>query len=142
MTPRIANETPITVTGDVDVQTVAQQMRARRVGCVIVVKERRPIGIVTDRDLALRVVAAGLPATTKICEVMTPDPITADASAGIETMLRVLRNSGTRRLPLVHPDGSLAAIVTHDDLVPFLARELRSLGEAIERSVDSSELRE
>lgn len=137
----IGSETPVTATGDADVQSIAQKMRASRVGCVIIVRDNRPIGIVTDRDLALRVIAEGLPPTTPVCDVMTPDPITASASAGIGTILTILRKAGTRRLPLVGEDGALVAIVTHDDIVPFLARELRNLGETIERAVDSSELR-
>ena len=92
-------------------------------------------------DLALRVVAQGLPLDTAVSMVMTPDPTTAPGSAGIETVLRLLRKAGTRRLPLVNPDGTLAAIVTHDDLVPLLARELQNVGDAIERGVDASDLR-
>ncbi len=138
---RFAHRPVITATPDADVASVARLMRAHHVGCVVIVERKRPIGIVTDRDLALRVLAQGLPLDSPVSLVMTPDPTTAPLTAGLETMLRTLRKAGTRRLPLVNEDGTLASIVTHGDLVPLLARELQSVGEAIERSVDASELR-
>src|SRR5262245_57136070 len=123
MSVRIATKNVITVTPDADVRFVAQKMRAHRVGCVLVVDSRRLLGIVTDRDLALRVIAEERPLDTKVTEVMTPDPITAPASSGIEAILRALRKAGTRRLPIVADDGAVVGIVTYDDLLPMLARE-------------------
>ncbi len=141
MTVRAATEKVICAPADASVSLVAQQMRAHRVGCVVIVTGKRPVGIVTDRDLALRIVAESLPGSTPVSEVMTPDPVTADQAAGIETILRALRNAGTRRLPLVNDDGEVVAIITHDDLVQLLAREMRSLGEGVERAADASDLR-
>ncbi len=141
MNARLASEAVITATADCSVASLARKMRRHHVGCVVIVARGRPIGIVTDRDLALRVVAESLPATTPASAVMTPDPVTARATAGIEAMLRELRKAGTRRLPLVDDAGRLVAIVTHDDLVRVLAGELKHLGESIERGVDSTELR-
>lgn len=141
MIARIAKTPVITATPRSSVAQVARLMRAHHVGCVVIVEDARPVGIVTDRDLALRVVAESLPGTTEAAEVMTPDPVTARANAGIEAMLRELRLAGTRRLPLVDERGRLVAIVTHNDLVQLLASELKSLGEGLARAVDSTELR-
>jgi CBS domain-containing protein len=121
---------------------IATTMRDRRVGAVVVVEGRRPIGIVTDRDLAVRVVAEGRdPTTTRASAVMTETPVTLDASAGIETALATMRASGVRRLPLTDEAGALVGIVTYDDLVVPLARELAEIGEGIEGNVDAPELR-
>jgi CBS domain-containing protein len=141
MIARIATDPVITASPAASAADIAALMRTHHVGCVVIVEDERPIGIVTDRDLALRVVADSLPGATPATDVMTPDPVTALASAGIETMLRALRKAGTRRLPLVDERGRLVAIVTHDDLVQLLASELKNLGESIERAVDSTELR-
>lgn len=141
MTVRAATEKVICAPTDASVSSVAQQMRAHRVGCIVIVSGKRPVGIVTDRDLALRIVAESLPGTTPVSQVMSPDPVTADEGAGIETILRALRNAGTRRMPLVNDEGDVVAIITHDDLVQLLAREMRSLGEGVERSADASDLR-
>ena len=141
MTTSIASETPITVTAETTVREAAQKMRAHRVSCVVVVDGRRPIGIVTDRDLALRVLAEDLRTSTTVSEVMTPDPITAPESSGMETILRLLRRSGRRHLLLVDAAGGLVEMITHDDLVPVLQRELRNLGETIGCAVGAPELR-
>ncbi|MBI2391348.1 MAG: CBS domain-containing protein [Deltaproteobacteria bacterium] len=105
------------------------------------VQDRRPVGIVTDRDLALRVVAADAPSTTPVSTVMTVDPTTLPVHATVDTALRTMRMAGSRRLPLVDDDGHLVGIVTHDDIFVSFARELGELGEGIESAVDSSELR-
>lgn len=141
MTARIACKKVVTAAPGRSVAEVARAMRVHHVGCVVIVDDERPVGIVTDRDLALRVLAESSPATTPVSEVMTPDPITADSTVGIETMLSMLRRAGARRLPLVNARGRLVGIVTHDDLVQLLARELSELGDGIERSVDATELR-
>jgi CBS domain-containing protein len=141
MIARLASKRVVTAPLTSTVSEVAQLMRVHHVGCVIIVNARRPVGIVTDRDLALRVVAESGSPQMPVSGVMTPDPITADASVGIETMLSILRKAGTRRLPLVDARGAVVGIVTHDDLVQLLARELSEIGEGIERGVDASELR-
>jgi len=141
MTARIASKFVITAPPTRTVADVARSMRAHHIGSVVIVDGRRPIGIVTDRDLALRVLAESRPPSTPVSDVMTPDPITADSSVGIETMLSMLRKAGARRLPLVDPRGHLIGMVTHDDLIQLLAHELSEIGESIERSVDATELR-
>lgn len=141
MATRIAKHDVVTAKPTDTVSDVAILMRVHRVGCVVIVDDGRPVGIITDRDLALRVLAEWRPADTRVSAVMTPDPIVADEHAGIETMLSTLRKAGARRLPLVDAGGDLVGIVTHDDLVRLLARELGEIGEGIERSVDSTELR-
>lgn len=141
MNARIASEGVVTATAECTVASLARKMRRHHVGCVVIVDGKRPIGIVTDRDLALRVVADSLPSTTPASAVMTPDPVTARATAGVEAMLHELRKAGTRRLPLVDERGRLVAIVTHHDLVKLLTRELKNLGDVVERGVDSTELR-
>jgi CBS domain-containing protein len=126
---------------DEDVGTIARRMRDRGVGCVVVTAARRPIGIVTDRDLALRVLAEGRDARTKVHEIMTEVPVTIPASSSLDAALATIRASGVRRLPLVDPGGEIVGIVTCDDLVVRLGRELAELGSGIEGNVDAPELR-
>lgn len=131
----------VTAAPDEDVGAVARKMRDGHVGCVVVVEGRRPVGIVTDRDLTLRVLAEGDSPSLRVSEVMTADPETVLESAGIEATLRAMRKSGTRRLPVVDEHGHLVGIITHDDLLVLLARELGELGEGLESAVDAPELR-
>ncbi len=121
---------------------VARRMRECRVGCVVVTRGARPIGIVTDRDLALRVVAEGLdPNVTPVSDVVTMDVTTVPRDASIETAVRIMRERGVRRLPIVAEDGRVTGIVTADDLTILLAQELGELGSSISENVDAAESR-
>jgi CBS domain-containing protein len=121
---------------------VARRMRDFHVGCVVVVREARAIGILTDRDLVLRVMAAGRdPASTQVEDIVTYDPTTLDRSDGIETALRRMRERGVRRLPIVDDHGKVTGIVTADDLTVLLAQELADLGVGISDNVDSTDSR-
>ena len=121
---------------------VARRMRDFHVGCVVVVREARVVGILTDRDLVLRVMAEGRdPLETRVEDVVTYDPSTLDRTDGIETALRLMRERCVRRLPIVDRDGRVVGIVTADDLIVLLSRELSDLGAGIRENVDSSESR-
>lgn len=120
----------------------AQRMRDHHVGAVVVTREDRPIGILTDRDLVLRVVAERLdPAEVRIEQVVTYEATTALRTDGIESVVQKMRTHGVRRLPIVDDEGRVTGIVTADDLIGLLGRELAALGEAIEGNVDGSESR-
>jgi CBS domain-containing protein len=121
---------------------VAMRMREFRVGAVVVTRGARPVGIVTDRDLALRVVAEGLdPRCTSVAAIVTHDATTLPRSAGIETAARVMRERGVRRLPIVTDEGTIIGIVTADDLTVLLAKELADVGAGLSDSVDATESR-
>lgn len=118
-----------TVRVQASVQDVAEQMAREAVGCLVVVDEReQPVGIVTDRDLAMRVVAAGAsPSQTSAESVMSRPLVTVAASDSIEAVIACMSSRGIRRVPVVR-DGKLAGLVSLDDLVVRLGGELESLG--------------
>jgi len=105
---------------------VARRMRDRSLGTVVVIdEERRPMGIVSDRDVTVRVVAAGGdPAKTPVRDVMTAMPTAVLRDTSIEAALGEMRLGRMRRLPVVDGLGKLIGIVTLDDLLRFLAQEL------------------
>jgi CBS domain-containing protein len=121
---------------------VARRMRDFHVGCVVVIRGDRSVGILTDRDLALRVVAEGRdPEKTKVSDIVTYEATTVSREAGIETAVRLMRDHGVRRLPIVTEDGQVTGIVTADDLVVLLTDELANVGMAIKDNVDSGDSR-
>jgi CBS domain-containing protein len=121
---------------------VARRMRDFHVGCVVVTRGARPIGILTDRDLVLRVMAEGRGAhETLVSDIVTYDATTLPTTATLETAARTMRDLGVRRLPIVTDDGRIAGIVTADDLVTFFSRELADVGEGIGGSVDATDSR-
>jgi len=132
----------VTATLDEQVFDVACRMRDQHVGCVVVVRDGRPLGMLTDRDIVLRVVAEGLDARTLlVSSIVTYEAMTILRTDGFETALRTMREHGIRRVPIVDEDGRITGIVTADDLVALLGSELASLSEAITRNVDGSESR-
>jgi CBS domain-containing protein len=117
------------------VLSVAERMRQRTVGCVVVLNDaQEPIGILTDRDLVVRVLADGKdPFATRVEEVMTKGPRTASEGTAIEEALGLMRSGAFRRLPVVDRKGKLIGILTLDDLLMLLAEEFTQVGQLLQR---------
>ena len=132
----------VLVTEEDSVAVVAQKLRDHRVGCVIVTRGGRPVGVVTDRDVVVRGVAEGRdPSTTKVSEIVTYDPFVLVETDGIDTAASRMREHGIRRLPIVNADGLTIGIVTADDLLIVLGRQLADVCSGIEESADCLESR-
>ncbi len=134
----ICNREVVVVTRETSVAEAAQLMRQHHVGDVIVVMEeggrRTPVGILTDRDVVVEVVAAGLdPATLTVGEIMAPDLATVKEKTGVFEAIRYMRDKGVRRMPVVGEGGELVGIVALDDLLDLLAEELGSLARLVAR---------
>lgn len=120
----------------------AGKLRDAGVGCVVVIRAGRPVGILTDRDLAIRVVAESRDAgQTRLSEIVTYDPIVIDEDAEISTATLRMRQHGVRRLPLIDARGNVTGIVTADDLVVLLGRQLADVCHGIENCADTTESR-
>ncbi|MFW5934378.1 MAG: CBS domain-containing protein [Halolamina sp.] len=129
----IARTDVMTASRDQSAGNLATVMKAENVGSVIIENDDEPVGIVTDRDLVLEVLEPRAdPTTTTAEEIMTETPVTVDTDAGVFDAIRTLHESSVRRLPVVGDDGTVAGIVTLDDLVVMLSDELDSLGDVIE----------
>jgi CBS domain-containing protein len=122
---------------DERIHEVAKRMRERHVGSVIVVSReggRAPAGVLTDRDIVVEVLAAGLDyRTVTVGEVMTRDPAIVREGDDVVDALRVMRSHGVRRLPVVSRTGSLAGVVAIDDLLQFFAGQVDDVVRAIGR---------
>ena len=114
---------PVTVPVRCTLQEAAHLMSTNEVGCVMVVNGFEVLGIVTDRDVAVRGVAAGLPPTATVDKVMTEHPVTIQGSADVFDAYEALKEAGVRRLPVLE-DKDLAGILTADDLLVALVLEL------------------
>jgi CBS domain-containing protein len=110
----------------------ARLMRHHHVGDLVVVDnprdERTPLGIVTDRDLVVDVLALGLdPATTTLGSLVRRPLVIASESEDSSTVIERMRAHGVRRLPVVDPAGSLVGIVTLNDLLKLAIDEASGL---------------
>jgi CBS domain-containing protein len=121
----------VTCTSRATVTEAARLMRDHHVGAVIVVDDKRPVGIVTDRDLTIEVLASSLAGETAVKDVMTPDPACVHDEAGLADAAQLMREHGVRRLPVVTSDGELFGVITLDDILSLLGEELASLAAAV-----------
>lgn len=101
----------------------AEVMQREDVGLVpIVGTNTRLIGVLTDRDIALKVVAAGRdPRGTAISEVTTPDPVSCLPQQAVETVMELMASRQVRRVPIVDKDGAIVGIVSQADIATRLA---------------------
>jgi CBS domain-containing protein len=134
---------PVVIARPTDsVGSAARQLREARVGSVVVVRAERVVGILTDRDIALRVVAEGLDAErTRVEEIMTRDPLVVGASDTLSAAVRIMQEHGVRRLPIVDETGHLLGILTADDLVAELGALLAAIGGVVDDPADSDDSR-
>ena len=123
---RFCRKEVVTGRADEQVFAAARKMREGHVGALVIVDERsRPVGILTDRDLICRVLAAGRDANNLLVEaVMSRDLVVIGRTGTIDEAAFSMRKHGVRRIPVVNADGSLAGMVAFDDLVVLLAAEL------------------
>jgi len=135
----ICNRAVAFTTRDTTVAAAAKLMRHDHVGSLVVVDQmnggrRVPVGIVTDRDIVIEVIATGLdPGTITIGDIMAPELVVGRESEGVLETMEIMRYRGVRRLPIVDNDGQLVGIVTIDDLLEVLAEELNELAKIVAR---------
>jgi CBS domain-containing protein len=113
-------------------------MRQYHVGDLVVVDgtsgRRVPVGIVTDRDIVISVVATGLdPKIFTLGDLLTREVVVGSADEGIFETIQKMRRYGVRRMPIVDAQGSLVGIVSVDDLIQLLAEEMTELSKLISR---------
>lgn len=104
----------------------AREMREKHVGAVVVLDgSRRPVGMLTDRDIVCRVVAEGRdPQLVSVKSTMSGDLVTVRRDETIDQVAFSMRDHGVRRVPIVDGEGKLAGLVAFDDLVVLLSAEL------------------
>jgi CBS domain-containing protein len=122
-----------TATPEESIREAAKRMDARRVGCLVVVDDQqRPIGILTDRDIVMRVLRRrGDPDRIEVGAVMQRDPSLVQEDKPLDTAVRVMRRDTVRRIPVVDDAGRLVGILTSDDALQLLANELAGVAEAV-----------
>ena len=126
---RISSRIPETAERSETVFVAARRMHARNVGTLIVVDaDRRPVGIVTDRDLVVRVMAAGRdPRDTTVEQAMTAQLRMLSENASVEDALATMRSLGIRRMPVVDRSGRLVGVMSADDAFGHFVEELGNL---------------
>lgn len=118
------------------VHEAAQLMRTHHVGNLVVVdlpaNGARPVGIVTDRDIVIEVVATGASVDSlTVGDIMSAEIATVKEDTKLMDAIALMRSKGIRRLPVVDNHGSLAGILTVDDVIELVAEQLNDLTKLI-----------
>lgn len=136
---QICNRRVVSVRASASVADAAALMRREHVGDVVVVETRNgtevPIGIVTDRDIVVEIVAPGVDPRTVTAGELLPRRLEAiDERESAYDAIRRMSAAGVRRLPVVDLSGALVGIVSADDLLPDIATQLSGLAEVSKRA--------
>jgi CBS domain-containing protein len=132
MLGRICTKPVVTASAQMTVEQAARVMRSKNVGALVVVNAGRPVGMLTDRDVAVEVVATGMdPDTARVGDVMHKRPITIREDLGIFDAARVFAKTGVRRLPVVTKSGVLVGVIAVDDLIMLLGNEMGHMAGAL-----------
>lgn len=138
----IARETVVTHSPNDAAVDALESMREKQVGCVIVVEDERPVGIVSDRDIAFQVFGHEAdPTEVRLGDIAGEDVEPVDGDTGLYDLLEHMSEEGARRVPVVE-EGELAGIISISDVVVLLGMELqlvanvfRTASPAYERSM-------
>ena len=134
------NREVVTAEKDMSIAEVARLMREHHVGDLIVVEiqngRNRPIGIVTDRDLVIEVLAQMVPIDgIRVSDVMSYEITTVGENEELWETLERMRTLGIRRMPVVDVSGMLAGIITLDDLMELMAEAMGHAASLIRREI-------
>src|SRR3989440_7152977 len=114
---KVMTSNPSTIEPDKNVVEAARIMKQEDAGVVPVTENGRLTGMVTDRDIAIRVVAEGKdPKSTTVREVASSDLVTIDPQQDLDEAVRLMAQHQVRRLPVVEQDGRLVGVVAQADV--------------------------
>ena len=135
---KFCNREVVVVERECTIAEAARLMRQHHVGSLVVVDEdggpRRPVALLTDRDLVVEVLAADLDgAKLRVGDVVSEPLYSVRESEGVFETMRLMRERGVRRAPVVDAGGGLQGIVCVDDLIALLAEEMDELARLIAR---------
>jgi signal-transduction protein with cAMP-binding, CBS, and nucleotidyltransferase domain len=119
----------------------SRDMKARGIGAVVVISDdHKPIGLLTDRDVTLRVVAEGKdPEKCTVEEIMTSGVVSLPQDASLEQATELMRDHGVRRIPIVDEKGCVTGLVALDDILLLVGIELGNVASAIFKELSTVE---
>ncbi|MDQ3067470.1 MAG: CBS domain-containing protein [Actinomycetota bacterium] len=122
---------PTSVEAGTSVEEAARKMKSEDVGSLPIVDGDRLVGVVTDRDLAIRVLGEGKSADTTVGEIASKDVVTIDPQQDLQEAARLMAEHQVRRLPVVEEDGKLVGMLAQADIAAAGHDELT--GEVVQK---------
>jgi CBS domain-containing protein len=119
------------------VSDAAKFMTDMNVGSVIVIEDDKPLGLLTDRDIVSKVIAYDKDhKTTAIGEVMVSPIITVSEEKDIVEVTKLMSFHGIRRLPVVDAGGKVVGVVSLDDILVILGKEMQNIANALKKELE------
>ena len=120
------------ISADVNIVDACRMLEERNVGCLIVESDEKLCGVITDRDIALKVTGAQRdPQKTIVKDIMTTDPIRIFVDKDLHHLTSLMHAYHVRRVPIVNEYHKTLGIVTLDDLIALLGEQMSDIGKAI-----------
>ncbi len=131
----ISKKQVATLSGEDSIQKAAQKMRDKNVGSIVVMDaQQHPVGIVTDRDIVVQVVAEGVgPSGQTVADIMSQNLLILRTSNSLQEAVRSMDEKCVRRAPVVDEHGALYGLVSLDDLLILLSQCLSKCAELIKK---------
>jgi len=134
------NREVIIVEPTVSVTEAAVLMRRHHVGDLVVVEKAgeatRPVGIITDRDIVIEVMAQKIdPDSLTVKDIMSTDPVSVAETTSLLDTLDLMKQRGVRRVLVVADDGSLQGLLSADDAIELIAEQLNDLTQMVNREI-------
>lgn len=123
----------VTAERDTPIQTVVAMMAEEDVGTVVVVEDDRPVGIITDRKVAMALEETPDISSMAAVDLMTENLVTVTEDENVMDVVQTMSDEGIRRVPVVNDDGELEGIISLDDILVLLAGELGNVGEVVRK---------
>ncbi|HEX9880350.1 MAG TPA: CBS domain-containing protein [Candidatus Binatia bacterium] len=126
----------VTISPRSTVYEACQILKDENIGCLVAEEDGRLSGILTDRDIALKVTGTGKdPRQTKIGDIMTPDPAYVAVDKGLYELAALMHTLHVRRLPITDGDGKPLGMVSLDDLLVLFAGEMGEIGKGVSEAL-------
>lgn len=122
----------VTVSPEQNIIAACQLLREKNVGCLVVVEDGHLCGILTDRDVTLKVTGEKKdPQLTTVREVMTGNPLHIAVNKTLHDLTLLMHMHHVRRVPIVEGGGKVVGMVTLDDLIMLLGQEMADIGQGV-----------
>ena len=134
------NREVIIVEPTISVTEAAVLMRRHHVGDLVVVEkegeEARPVGIITDRDIVIEVVAQKIdPDSLTVKDIMSTDPLRVAETVSLLDTLELMKQRGVRRVLVIADSGGLQGLLSADDAIELIAEQLNDLTQLVDREI-------
>jgi CBS domain-containing protein len=123
----IARDRVVTASPDTPIKSIVESMAEHDVGCIIIEQHDEPIGLITDRKIALQLKDTPAPSSHAVKEYMTTGLVTVHEEEGVKEASDTLSDAGVRRVPVVDDSGELVGVLSIDDLAVLFADEMEDI---------------